>query len=75
MPNFPSKVRTKCAGVPGERTIHCLMKYAVQRQLDNERCEHALSTLLREADVASDWKVDPILHENWFVDSTHHKSC
>ena len=58
------EVRTKCAGVPGERTIHCLMKYAVQRQLDNERCEHALSTLLREADVASDWKVDPILHEN-----------
>ena len=51
------------------------MKYAVQRQLDNERCEHALSTLLREADVASDWKVDPILHENWFVDSTYHKSC
>ena len=41
------------------------MKYAVQRQLDNERCEHALSTLLREADVASDWKVDPVLHESY----------
>jgi hypothetical protein len=58
--------QSKCSNIGlGGRTIHCLMKHAAQHQLDSPECEKAIGTLLREVDVASDWKVDPILHENW----------
>ena len=45
---------------PGE-IIHCLLRTAMQRQLESRECEGELRLLLREADVASDWKVDPVL--------------
>ena len=45
---------------PGE-IIHCLLRTAMQRQLESKECEAELRLLLREADIASDWKVDPVL--------------
>ena len=35
----------------------------MQRQLESKECEGELRLLLREADVASDWKVDPVLKQ------------
>lgn len=50
----------KVPNSPG-KTIHCLMKLASEQKLQNPVCENELRLLLREADVASDWKADPVL--------------
>lgn len=47
-------------GHPGE-IIHCLMKNAMEHSLDDKECEDELQLLLKEADVSSDWQVDPVL--------------
>ncbi len=54
----------------GGRTLHCLMGVAAigasggTRSHLTDRCEKTLGHLLKEADVASDWDVDPILQQN-----------
>ncbi len=58
-------IETNCVNAgqkhPGE-VIHCLLRAAMQHKLDDEPgCQDELQILLRQADVASDWKVDPVL--------------
>ena len=48
---------------PGE-TVHCLLKAASEHRLTEEDCEAELKLLVREADVGSDWKIDPILQKS-----------
>ncbi len=60
-------IKNHCPRVEtGGRTLHCLMGVASSNKDEplSQRCEDALRSLLREADVASDWKVDPILQQN-----------
>ena len=45
---------------PGE-VVHCLLRSAMEKNLQDRGCEEELKLLLKEADVASDWRVDPIL--------------
>ena len=58
-------IENSCNTVQGNRhpgeIIHCLLRTAMQRQLESKECEAELRLLLREADIASDWKVDPVL--------------
>ncbi len=53
----------------GGRTLHCLMGVAARLSSSSSnvltsRCEASLRSLMREVDVASDWRVDPILQQN-----------
>jgi len=46
-------------------TIHCLMGLASEHKLQSGKaCENEIRLLLREANVADDWTVDPILRKN-----------
>lgn len=58
-------IQASCADMgPGGNTIHCLMQLASKRELQNRDCLIAVKTLIKTGDVASDWKVDPILRKN-----------
>ena len=48
---------------PGE-TVHCLMRVAAEHLLEDPGCEAELRNLMREADVATDWKIDPVLQRS-----------
>ena len=45
---------------PGE-VVHCLLRSAMERKLQEKSCEDELRMLMKEVDVASDWRVDPVL--------------
>ena len=45
-------------------TIHCLMRAASEDKLTSKGCEGALRSLMRQVDVAQDWRVDPVLQKN-----------
>ncbi len=50
-------------GLAARTTLHCLLGAASRGELGNAACEAQLKTLLREVDVASDWRVDPLLQK------------
>ncbi|PSN56256.1 Golgi apparatus protein 1 [Blattella germanica] len=60
-------IQTYCNGLEvGGKTIHCLMEHIRSRKR-KERvspvCQRALESLVKEADVGEDWRVDPVLRE------------
>lgn len=57
------KILGKKGNNPGE-VIHCLMRAVMEQKVTDQKCTEALQTLLLEADVASDWQVDPILKKS-----------
>lgn len=51
----------------GGQTIHCLMKHAEARDEPNKisaPCMQSLQTLMKVADVASNYKVDKVLYQS-----------
>lgn len=56
----------------GPKTVHCLMKYVKSKRHRGDahirsriapRCRAELEILLKEVNVAEDWRVDPVLQE------------
>ena len=45
---------------PGE-VIHCLLRAAMEHKIEESQCDDELKILLKEVDIASDWRVDPAL--------------
>lgn len=63
------EIAVYCNGLEtGGVTIHCLMKYARQKDERSrggnfdKKCKLALESLVKRSDVGENWKVDPILH-------------
>lgn len=61
------EISTYCEGLgKNGKTIHCLMQASMNKGGGkglSERCENTLHTLVREVQVESDWKADPVLEE------------
>lgn len=60
-------ISTFCSGLEvGGKTIHCLMdnaRYKNNRLRISSECQRALETLVKEADIGEDWRIDPVLRE------------
>ncbi|XP_054162657.1 Golgi apparatus protein 1-like [Oppia nitens] len=61
-----------CSGLEkGGKTLHCLMKHTkrsrgkgMKRGQITSQCRRSLEDLLKETNVAEDWRVDPVLQES-----------
>jgi len=63
-----SEIESHCGNTKRRQggTIHCLMKLiteAGEEKVVGEKCEAAVDLLLRQSQVMSDWKADPVLED------------
>jgi len=75
--NCANEIETYCSATKGMKhgkTIHCLMKAAMDqsqarltvnsaKESFNKQCLAAVDTLVRETQIITDWKVDPVLED------------